>query len=258
MDKQKLIRAILIIGGILLVADTVFVRTRSNWNLGVILPALLGIPLLAYGLFKPRLDTWFRHGFGKFIKWLFLCGYIFIVGVIAVFSTMAVSAAHVAPPSGADAVIVLGAGIRGDQVSYALQNRLDAAAGYYRENPSAILVVSGGFGKGKEVSEAYAMEKYLLSIGIPREAILKEERSTSTNENFRFSKEILDGMLGANYEVVYVTNDFHILRAGINARDEGLNAHGLAAPTPLYIIPNCYMRESLALLSTYVFGSSIS
>lgn len=250
-----MIRWIFIVAGILLILDTVFIRTRSNWNLGVLLPALLGTPLLVYGLFKQPMDIWFAHGVGLAVKWVFICGYIFLVAIILIFSIMMGNAAGKLPDAGADAVIVLGGGIKGDQVSYALQNRLDKAAEYYNENPNAVIVVSGGLGVGKEVTEAYAMEKYLKSIGVPTGAILKEERSTSTNENFRYSKELLDERLGSeDYRVVYVTNDFHILRAGINAREEGLDAQGFAAPTPFFIIPNSYAREALALLATYAFG----
>ena len=36
------------------------------------------------------------------------------------------------------------------------------------------------------------MEKYLIAKGIPKDKILKEEAATSTHENFKNSKEILD------------------------------------------------------------------
>ncbi|MDL2237907.1 YdcF family protein [Christensenellaceae bacterium OttesenSCG-928-K19] len=257
-NKQKLARILFIVAGVLLIADTVFVRTRSNWNLGVLLPTLLGAPLLLYGIFKPRLDIWFRRGIGKVVKWVFICGYVFMIALTVTMSALMLSAANTTPQPGAQAVIVLGAGIKGDQVSWTLQNRLDKAAGYYEQNPNALIVLSGGYGKGKNISEAQAMEKYMLGIGIPASAMIKEERSTSTNENFRFSKELLDERFGNSYHTVYVTNDFHILRAGINAKDEGLTAEGLSAPTPIYIAFNNYLRESLALLATFTFGTQIS
>lgn len=256
MLKNKVIRIIFIVAGLLLIADTVFVRTRSNWNLGVALPALLGAPLLLYGIGKPRLDVWFKQGFGRAVMWVFIGGYALLFAGTAIFSGMMVSAAHKTPDAGADAIIVLGAGIRGEEVTDTLQNRLDAAAAYYYENPEAILMVSGGYGQGSDVSEAFAMEQYLFSLGIPSEAIVKEDHSTSTSENFRYSKEILDSMLGQSYNIVYVTNDFHVLRAGLNAKSAGLCAQGLSSPTPLYILPNCYLRETFALFATYVFGTS--
>jgi uncharacterized SAM-binding protein YcdF (DUF218 family) len=216
----------------------------------------MGAPLLLCGLFEPAIDAKTRHGAAKIVKRVLITAYFAVAGVMAVFSVWAASAAHTLPDPGADAVIVLGAGIRGDTVSRTLQNRLDTAARYYEENPGALVVVSGGRGQGKDVSEAYAMQKYLLEhTNVPAESIIREERSASTAENFAFSKALLNNLLGTDYRIVYVTNDFHILRAGIIARGENMDAQGLAAPTPLYIIPNSYMRESLALLYTLAFGA---
>lgn len=254
MNKKRIISALFIVAGLILIADTIFVLTRSNVNLGVVLPALLGAPLLLYGIFKDRLDRFFLLRAGRIIKWIFIGGYIFIAAVIGIFTFTAIRSSNVAPASGAQAVIVLGAGIRGDQVSLSLKNRLDKAVEYYSQNPDAVLVVSGGFGTGKQVSEAQAMEKYLLSVGVPQSDIIKEERARSTIENFKYSKEILDGLLPAGYRTVFSTNDFHILRAGMCAQAAGVQTEGLAAPTPIAIAPNCFMREALALLYTYVFG----
>ncbi len=255
MNKKGFARAVFIVAGLVLIADTLFVLTRSNPNLGVVLPALLGAPLLLYGIFKKTLDEFFRRRAGRVIKWVFIGGYIFLAAVFGTFTAAALSASATAPARGAQAVIVLGAGIRGDQVSLSLKNRLDAAASYYAENPAAVIVVSGGYGAGKEVSEAHAMEKYLLSIDIPQSSIIKEERATTTSENFQYSKEILDGMFPEGYDSVYATNDFHILRAGMCAAAAGLEAQGISAPTPATIAPNCFMREALALLYTYAFGA---
>lgn len=76
------------------------------------------------------------------------------------------------------AVIVLGAGIKGNQVSRTLQLRLDKTIEYAQKNPNALIVVSGGQGPQETVTEACAMEKYLLENGIRAERILKEEQAT--------------------------------------------------------------------------------
>jgi len=254
--KQKVIRVIFIIAGALLMLDTILVKTTSGWNLGVVLPALLGIPLLAYGLFKSRLDIWFEKGTGKFIKWFFIAGYLFLAVIFIVSGIMMAQAVGKKPAPGADALIVLGAGIRGETVSYTLQNRLDAAIGYFNENPNTVIVVSGGYGNGEQFSEAHAMKKYLVRAGISEDKIIEEDRSRSTAENFRNSKEILDGIFDTDYNVVFVTNDYHVLRSGIIAEQAGLRAEGLSAPTPGFIVPNSYAREALALIAQCVFGSS--
>ena len=65
-----------------------------------------------------------------------------------------------------DAVIVLGAGIRGDKVTLPLKMRLDKAIQYHSKNPEAVIVVTGGQGFQETVTEAYAMEKYLVENNI--------------------------------------------------------------------------------------------
>ncbi len=253
--RQNLIRIVFIAIGALLVADTVFVKTRSNWNLGVALPAILGAPLIVYGVFKAPLDAFFAEGFGKALKFTIVGVYLFVIISAVVLTAMMLHAAKDAPDPGADAVIVLGAGIKGDKVSYTLKNRLDAAADYYEENPEAVIVLAGGYGRDKEYSEAYAMEKYMLERGVPASAMIKEENSTSTYENFTEARKILDERFNSDYRVVYSTNGFHILRAGMKAKQAGLNAQGLSSPTPPYIAVNSYLRESLALLAAYAgFG----
>ena len=60
-------------------------------------------------------------------------------------------------------IIVLGAGLKGDTPSLALERRLEKAAEYMNKNGNAIAIVSGGQGKGETISEAQAMENYLLN-----------------------------------------------------------------------------------------------
>ena len=51
--------------GVVLVLDTVVVSFLSNFNLGVILPAFFGVPLIALAFLLPYMD----HGFLRFLKW---------------------------------------------------------------------------------------------------------------------------------------------------------------------------------------------
>ena len=53
------------------------------------------------------------------------------------------TAAHRGDHRQADAVIVLGAAVHGDKVTWVLSNRLDAAIDYLNAHPEAIAVVSG-------------------------------------------------------------------------------------------------------------------
>lgn len=154
------------------------------------------------------------------------------------------------PRHNKDYIVVLGAGlINGESVSKLLANRIDIAINFYNKQKKKTgttpkLVLSGGQGSDEKISEALAMQVYALSKGIPPEDTLLEERSTNTNENMRFSKEVIqkESREGA-YKAVYATNNFHLLRAGIYARRQHFDAYGISAKTAFYYWPNATLRE---------------
>ncbi len=254
--KRILPQILLYIAGTLLICDTLFVISFSNFNLGVILPAILGLPLLLCGIFYQKIIRSLPFSrFLRFLRVFLITGYtVFLVVVIITGSILVIFSAS-KPEAGADAIIVLGAGIHGDQVTRLLAKRLRAAIEYKQENPGALIVVSGGQGQGEDITEAEAMERFLILNGISKEDIIKEEASTSTQENFRFSKLLLDEHFPDGYSVVYVTNDFHIFRAGLVAKKEGLTADGLTSMgTEWYVLPNCYLREIAAVWVYFLLG----
>ena len=74
------------------------------------------------------------------------------------------------------------------RLSAMIKSRLNGALAYAKKNPKALIVLSGGKGRGEDVSEADAMAKYLLSRGLDKRRMLIENRSTNTRENFLYSK----------------------------------------------------------------------
>lgn len=156
----------------------------------------------------------------------------------------------------ADAVIVLGAGVNGTTPSLALQTRISAAADYLAQHPEALAVLSGGQGPGEDITEAEAMLRGLKSRGIDEERLLLEDRSTSTAENFAFSKSLLEqGGLDTDSAVIaVVSNDFHLYRARLLAGREGLKTFGVPAELPwFWLSANYYVREYFALVKSVIF-----
>ncbi len=153
------------------------------------------------------------------------------------------------PPQDADYLIILGAKVNGEIPSLSLQNRIDTAAKYAKENENTILITSGGQGPGEEISEAEAMRRELVDKGISESRIFLEDQSTSTYENIKFSKEFIpeDAKLG-----IIVTNDYHLYRSIQIARDAGLEVEGLPAKTPQITLLKSYSREYLSVTKYYI------
>ena len=148
-----------------------------------------------------------------------------------------------------DVLVVLGAGIVEETPSLILKERLDAALTYYQRNPDVLIMVSGGQGPNEHITEALAMERYLTAHGVPSANIHKEDASTSTRENMLFSKQLLDAHFNGPYTTVFITNDFHIFRAGMIAHRTGWNTiTHMHAKIPVYSIPANYLRETVAVL----------
>jgi uncharacterized SAM-binding protein YcdF (DUF218 family) len=241
---MKVLRVICILLGAFLVLDTIIVLNLSNYNLGVILPAILGLPLLLLGVFMHHMD----HGFLAFVKWALLCCYALGTVFLVVLGILMGTAAKRASEVKADAVIVLGAAVHGDRVTWVLSNRLDTAADWLAAHPDAVCVVSGGQGDGESVTEASAMQKYLVERkGVDPARILVEDKAENTRENFAFSKALIDERLGSDAKIAFVTTDFHVFRAGRVAMKAGISAVGIAAPDVWYIRINNFLRECVGI-----------
>lgn len=150
-----------------------------------------------------------------------------------------------------DAIIVLGCGIRGNRVTPQLASRLDMAIDYYMSNEK-IIVVSGGMGPQENITEALAMEQYLIDRGIPKDKILKEEMSTSTYTNLINSKKILDCYFDSYYNVVIVTSNYHIYRTQNIANDIGLSSTHIHANIKWYEYPIRCFRENVAIIKYWL------
>lgn len=149
--------------------------------------------------------------------------------------------------------IVLGCAVDGDKPSRMLQKRIDAAFEYLTENPQAVCILSGGKGDGENLSEAEAMYRTLTEKGIESERLYMEDQSTTTAENMRFSKEILESN-GMGDTVVLITTDFHQFRAGLLAEKQGLKTYKVCAHSGTFSLPTFIVREWFTVIG-YFFGA---
>lgn len=166
---------------------------------------------------------------------------VFIAAECFVFSGM-VSAA----PAGLDYLVILGARVNGTEPSLSLQMRVNAAVEYLNENPETLVIASGGQGDDEEISEAECMIRLLQEAGISQERIIREDRSTSTAENIRFSYALMEDEQAT---VGVVTNGYHMFRAKLIAKSHGEHpVSGVAAGSSLFLLPHNMTREFMTLV----------
>ncbi len=246
--KTLVFKAVFCALGAGLIVNALGLAAFSNMNAGLLAALALGAVFLLYGLFFKTVN----RVVPGFVLGIIAAG---IVAVVFLSVALFVFGSFDNVDFDEDAVIVLGSGIRGKKPTKNLIRRLDRAVEYYNQNPRAVIVVSGGQGPREDIAEAVAMEGYLVSKGVPKEKILREERATSTFENFTFSKEILDGYFDRDYSVAFVTNNYHVFRAKALSKKAGFDeAAFIHSSTPWYFVVPSALRECLAFIKMLVLG----
>ncbi len=178
----------------------------------------------------------------KLIRYLYRACFAIGITVFLIIEGLVVDAMTGVPKEDLDYVIVLGAGLVGEQPTNPLRVRIEKAAQYLQENPDTVLIASGGQGPDERISEAECIKRQLVEVyGIPEERILKEDRSTSTEENLRYSRKIIGD---ADAQVGIITNGFHEYRALLIAENEGFtNVYSVPATTLLPVGIHYTVRE---------------
>ncbi|PFK03890.1 hypothetical protein COI97_12365 [Bacillus cereus] len=157
------------------------------------------------------------------------------------------------PRRNQDFIIVLGSDLINDKVPPLLASRINKAIDFYWKqaavNTPPTIIFSGGQGPDEGLPEAEAMQNYAIEKGIPLEHTVQENRSVNTYQNMSFSKEIMDSLNPeGKYRSIFTTNNFHLFRAGIYARQAGLNSQGIGSKTAFYYWPNAMIREYVAIV----------
>ena len=152
-----------------------------------------------------------------------------------------------------DFVIILGCKVRDDgSLTPILKARVDKAIEFAKEQKekvgkNIIFVPSGGQGKDEVTSEAEAMKNYLIQEGINEENIIIENKSTSTLQNMKFSKNRIDE-INKDGKIIFSTTNYHVFRSGVIANSEGIDCEGIGSKTKWYFYTNALIREFIANL----------
>ena len=160
------------------------------------------------------------------------------------------AATHI-PKYDKDFIIILGSKINNDgSLTPLLKGRVDKAIEfgnkqYQKTRKKIVYIPSGGKGHDEVISEAEAIKNYLIGKGIKKKDILIEDKSTSTIENMRFSKNKINEVK-KDAKISFSTTNYHVFRSGVIACHEGIDCEGIGSKTKWYFYTNALIREFIA------------
>lgn len=154
-------------------------------------------------------------------------------------------------------VIVLGAGVNGTEPSAALACRLERAEKYLNDYPESTAILCGSQGPGEFITEAQAMETYLLSKGIDQKRLIKEDKSKDTRENIGNAISIIKSQTASNniLPTAIISNGFHLYRTKLIAKKQGINTPVMLnakMPSIPALIINLHLREYFSVILEYM------
>jgi uncharacterized SAM-binding protein YcdF (DUF218 family) len=168
------------------------------------------------GLREPTRRRWrLKAGLAAFLG-LVLCGAIWCRWVYVQIESYA-DQDQAAP---ADAIGVLGAAEYDGRPSPVYRARLDHALELYHRGIAPLIITLGGPG-GDQFTEGSVGEDYLISKGVPEQAIIAETESRNTEESARRIAVI--ARVNGLHRLVVVSDDTHMFRIHAICASEGLD-----------------------------------
>lgn len=129
----------------------------------------------------------------------------------------------------ADVIIVLGAAEYRGRPSPVLRARLDHGFELYERGLSRRLLTTGGAGGDPDFTESEVGRAYLVSRGVPSDAIIVEREGESTAQSTAAAAEIMRRM--NLHSAIVVSDGYHIFRVKKMLQFRGLTVYGSPRPT---------------------------
>jgi SanA protein len=147
----------------------------------------------------------------------------------------------------AQAILVLGAGVRDGAPTPMLEDRLNVALELYRAGRAPKLLLSGDHGQ-VEYDEVNTMRRYLAEKGVPPEDLFMDHAGFDTYDSLYRAKEVFQ-----TDSLIVVTQAFHLPRALWLGEQLGLQVQGVAADRHSWPeLERAYrFREHLARLKAF-------
>lgn len=154
--------------------------------MGGVLPGLGGWVLML--LSREVVKQFLRR---KWVRWFLGVGAVFLVAFVGTAVLIWTSAGR-SSEARADAAIVLGAAVWGEEPSPVFEGRLDEAVRLVASGMVDQVILTGGVGATGGSSEAEVGKRYLVSQGVPGSMVIQEDRSRRTFDNLKNAKELME------------------------------------------------------------------
>ena len=174
----------------------------------------------------------------KMIKLLIIFAILIIIGIIYVFGVNAyvklstksqiIEENEYSKLKDIDCILVLGAGVWGDEPSPMLRDRILKGVDLYKQGVSQKMIMSGDHGR-EDYDEVNIMKKYAIDNGVKSEDIFMDHAGFSTYDSIYRAKEIFKSK-----KILIVTQKYHLYRALYISNKLGLDAYGVSADTVKY------------------------
>ena len=211
-----------------------------------LLSMLFSILLYVYLSVWPMIGNLRKNTLSTMLYVIISFSAVYVLSLLAMYSLSAIlNLIHLKKNRNADYIVVLGSGIIGKKVTPLLAARIERGMELLYSNPNAVLIMSGGQGPGEDIPESVAMAAYAVGKGVDAERIIMEQKSGSTEENLLFSRKLIDKEAP---KIVIVTTAYHVFRALILAKQQGLKCVGFGAKTKWYFTLNALIREFVGYL----------
>lgn len=132
----------------------------------------------------------------------------------------------------AEAAIVLGAAVWGDEPSPVFRERINHAINLYKNQNVTKIIFTGGVGESNEPAEAIIGKRYALARQVKLNDIITETESRTTYQNLKNARS-LASIYRLN-KFLIVSDPLHMKRSVLMARTLGMDAYPSPTPTTRY------------------------
>ncbi|MBD0346725.1 MAG: YdcF family protein [Coleofasciculus sp. Co-bin14] len=135
-------------------------------------------------------------------------------------------------PAQADAAIVLGAEVWGEEPSPVFRERINHGINLYKKQRVNKIIFTGGQGDGYVQTEAMVAKKYAIRQGVLELDILTETQSRTTYQNLYYAQQVAQKHQLSQFFIV--SDPLHMKRAMLMAQGLGMKAYPSPTPTTKY------------------------